>query len=413
MIYLSQIIGKPVNDAEGRVIGEIRELYARHGEHAYPVVSAVGVRTGRRTLLVEANDVAELTGVEMRLGVAPVLDARTELRPDEAPLSETYFGRRLAGFGRSTAVRIEDLLLERDESGWVVTGVDVAPRALLQRLGFGRRGGRRERDLLDWRDVTVSLDPQNGGTNLDPDHLMRLHPADLARRLLSAPTDRAAEVLRALPLETVAAAMEELPLERQSDFLGAMGLERAADVVERMSPDDAADLLGELDESEAGELLRLMEREASEDVRGLLAYGEDTAGGLMTPAFATASPEMSVQEAIQHLRALPYEPELIYYVYVVESVDYDPPLLLGVASLRGMILSGLERRMDEVMTTEIYSVTGDTPAAEVARVIAEYNLLALPVLDAEGHLLGIVTVDDVMERLLPGGWRERVPRLFR
>ncbi|MDP9350824.1 MAG: CBS domain-containing protein, partial [Chloroflexota bacterium] len=148
------------------------------------------------------------------------------------------------------------------------------------------------------------------------------------------------------------------------------------------------------------------------DVKDLLSYPEKSAGGLMTPQFVAVTPDMTVGEAIEHMRHLDYHPDIVYYVYVVDSLDYDTPLLLGVASLRDMIMAGLTPRMEEVMTTDFHRVAPNTPTEEVAALVGEYNLLAVPVVE-EGQILGIVTVDDVLELLLPADWRERLPRLFR
>jgi Mg/Co/Ni transporter MgtE len=177
-----------------------------------------------------------------------------------------------------------------------------------------------------------------------------------------------------------------------------------------MSPDEAADVLGDLPEEKAEELLGLMESEEQADVVELLPYADDTAGGLMTTEFVTLPRELTVGEALARLREMAETPNMIYYLYVVENEDSWR--LCGVIALRSLMLADPAMPLEEVMRTEFQRASPDERANEVAQRIAEYNLLALPVVDESDEILGIITVDDAMEILLPKDWRQRVPRLF-
>jgi Mg/Co/Ni transporter MgtE len=189
-----------------------------------------------------------------------------------------------------------------------------------------------------------------------------------------------------------------------------MDEERAADILEWMSPDEAADILGDLPEDKAEDLLNLMEDEEQADVAELLSYEDDTAGGLMTTEFVTLTPELTVGEALARLREMAETPNMIYYLYVVETEGSWH--LEGVIALRSLILADPIAFLADVMRDDFQTAHPDDPAKDVAQKIAEYNLLALPVVDEAGEILGIVTVDDAMEFLLPKGWRQRLPRLF-
>lgn len=414
MVFLSQVVGKPIIDGGGVTVGRVRDLTARIGDEPYPPVTGVAARQGRRDLLIGGDLVAEISDEALRLSVS-----EADLRPASRGQNEILLGRhvldrQLIDVGGRRVIRVNDIQLAPAERGYAVVGVDVSPQAILGRLGLRRFAGRSaSRSVLDWADVEYFA-TDAPALRLKPSHqrLSQLHPSDIAQIVDAVSYRQGAEILDSLDVETAADAMEELPPERQADLVRGMDEERAADIIERMAPDDATDLIADLEDEKARALLALMEDAASEDVEELLAYPADSAGGLMTPDFARVLPDMTVGEAIEHIRHLPFEPELIYYVYVVDSLDYDTPILLGVVSLRDMILAGLDRRMDELMVADIHAAAPDTPAEDVARVVGEYNLLALPVLD-EGQILGIVTVDDVMETLLPGQWRERIPRLFR
>jgi Mg/Co/Ni transporter MgtE len=201
-----------------------------------------------------------------------------------------------------------------------------------------------------------------------------------------------------------------MPASAQARIIGDMDEERAADILEWMSPDEAADVLGDLPEAKAEELLGLMEGEEQADVAELLPYEDDTAGGLMTTEFVTLPRDLTVGAALARLREMAETPNMIYYLYVVEREESWK--LLGIIALRSLILADPSVPLEEVMREDFQTANPDDSAREVAQKIAEYNLLALPVLDDAGDILGIVTVDDAMEILLPKGWRQRLPRLF-
>jgi Mg/Co/Ni transporter MgtE len=189
-----------------------------------------------------------------------------------------------------------------------------------------------------------------------------------------------------------------------------MDEERAADILEHMSPDEAADVLGDLPEDKAEDLLNLMEDEEQSEVAELLPYEDDTAGGLMTTEFVTVPRDLTVGAALARLREMAETPNMIYYLYVVE--DEGSWKLTGVIALRNLILADPAMPLEQVMRTEIQVAHPHDDATEVAQKISDYNLLALPVVDEAQEILGIVTVDDAIEVLLPKDWRQRLPRLL-
>ncbi len=412
MFFLSQVLGRPIRDMHGERIATVRDLIVRIDDKPYPTVTGLVARQGRRQFFIKASQISSLDESGAELSTTRLNLERFSRRENEVLLSKHVLDRQLIDVDGRRVIRVNDLQLAPSPSGYRVIAVDVSPHGLLRRLGVRRLG--TPGPLLDWADVEYfASDAPAVRLKVSHERLSRLHPTDIARLVESVSYQKGAEILESLDVETAADAMEEVSDERQASLVGGMDEERAADIIERMAPDDAADLLADLDEEKQRDLLRLMEAEASLDVEELLAYPEDSAGGLMTPNYVPALPNMTVEQAIEHARALPYEPELVYYFYVVDSLEEEQPVLLGIASLRDMIFAGLSRRMDEVMTREFYHASSETSSDEVARVIGEYNLLALPVLSEDGRLLGIVTVDDVMERLLPVPWRQRLPRLFR
>lgn len=243
-------------------------------------------------------------------------------------------------------------------------------------------------------DQTIVLLEQRREDELK-EFLATLHPADLAELLEELePAERAA-VVHLLSDETAAETISELEVEDQAELLESLGSERAGDILDEMSADDVADLVGELSPSRAGELLDLMEPEDATEVRELLEYGEDTAGGIMTTEYVALPGSLTAQQAIDELRRLAPDAESAYYVYVVNEQEQ----LLGVLSLRELIVSAPDRPIQEIMRKSIVSVHVNDDQEAVARVVRKYNLMAVPVVDEEEVLCGIITVDDILDVL--------------
>jgi Mg/Co/Ni transporter MgtE len=217
-------------------------------------------------------------------------------------------------------------------------------------------------------------------------------------------------VVESLDDEIAADTLEEMSTEAQARILEELDEERAADILEEMSPDDAVDVLDEMDEEKAQELFALMEPDEKADVAELMHFEHDTAGGLMTTEFVVFPRDLTVGDVIVRLRGMAETPNMIYYLYVVEVEGSWK--ICGLISLRSLILADPTSRLEDVMRTEFRFAHPSDSAEDVAQTISEYNLLALPVIDDEGDIAGIVTVDDAMEILLPKNLQRRVPRLF-
>jgi Mg2+ transporter MgtE len=196
--------------------------------------------------------------------------------------------------------------------------------------------------------------------------------------------------------------------EAQVDVLEDLEPERAADVLEEMSPDDAADLVADLSDESREEILALMEHDEAAEVQELLGYPEDSAGGIMTTEYVAVTDELTAIQTIDRLRELEPDAETIYYVYVTDDAEH----LVGVLSLRDLIVANPDAPIRSVMREEPVAVDVLTDQDEVAQVVARYNLLAVPVVDSDGVLRGIVTVDDAIDAVLPTAWKKRIPRMF-
>lgn len=412
MLYLSQVLGRPIRDLEGLRVATLKDVIVRLGDDDHPPVTGLVAKYRGRDFFLSRWRISELSERGVRLN-SDILDLRPFMRREnEVLLARDVMDKQLIDVDGKRVVRVNDVQIIQAAEDWRVTGADVSLQGLWRRLApAGLRRSNKPVEVIDWADVgylatdaaTVQLKSSSG-------KLSRLHPVEIARLAEALSYHHGSEVVEALDDETAAETLEEMPPESQARIIGDMNEERAADILEWMSPDEAADVLGDLPEQKAEELLGLMEDEEQAEVAELLPYADDTAGGLMTTEFVTLPRELTVGEALARLREMAETPNMIYYLYVVEKEDVWK--LVGVIALRSLILGDPSAPLEEVMRTEIQTAHPDEAAVEVAQRIAEYNLLALPVVDEAGDILGIITVDDAMEILLPRDWRQRLPRLF-
>lgn len=412
MLYLSQVLGRPIRDLEGERVATIKDVIVRLGEDDHPPVTGFVARYRRRDFFLPRWRTAEFGEPGVRLN-SDILDLRPfGRRNGEVLLARDVLDKQLIDVDGKRVVRVNDVQIIEAAGEWRVTGADVSLKGLWRRLApAGFVGTRRAVEVIDWSDVGyLATDAATVQLKSSSDKLARLHPVEIARLAEAFSYHHGSEIVESLDDETAAETLEEMPAERQARILGDMDEERAADILEWMSPDEAADVLGDLPEEKAEDLLGRMESEEQAEVAELLTYEDDTAGGLMTTEFVTLPRDLTAGEALARLRDMAETPNMIYYLYVVEGEGLWR--LVGVIALRSLIRADPSAPLAQVMRAEFQEARPDDPATEVAQKIAEYNLLALPVIDEAGDILGIITVDDAMEILLPKDWRQRLPRLF-
>ena len=416
MLYLSQAIGRPVRDQGGEPIGTLNDLIVAVGER-YPPVTGLVIATDRRRIFLHWSAVRQLDESGARLRTSKLDITRFQQRPNEILLKADLLDKQIVDIDGRRVVRVNDLLLDEVEGSLRLVAVDVGPAGLLRRLGIEGPFRTIARNLrvpigeryIDWEDVDP-VESSIASVKLRVPHagLAQLHPSDLASIIDQlSPRDRAG-VLASLDDEAVADAMEEMEPDTQVDVLQDLDRARAADILEEMSPDDAADLVADLSEETREEILALMEQAEADEVQGLLGYPEDSAGGIMTTEFIAVPETLTATETIGRLRELEPDAETIYYVYVVDGDGR----LVGVLSLRDLIVASPDAPIAEAMIREPVAVDVLANQEDVAATVARYNLLAVPVVDPDGRLVGIVTVDDAMDQILPTAWKKRLPRLF-
>ena len=411
--YLSEIVGRSVivDGERATTVGRVADfVVGSPGEH-FPKISGVIVRTRDGKRLLSIDDVVDVDrDGAFIVGRTPT----TAVAPDDQILSlvDDLFDKQIVDVHGRKVVRINDIGLAQTGGALRVVSADIGLSGLLRRMGLGRiaRGfvERMPQTLISWDNVAPidDMNPQTIRLEVAENRLARLHPSELAAIISDLSASDAARIVRGLDDETAADALEHLEADIQRSILEDLGTARAADIIEEMDADDAADLLGDLPPEQQADIFAELEPQTAGELRGLIAYGDDTAGGLMTTGYVWIYPHRTIGATIAKFREIGPKSEFVYYLYVT---DHDQTLL-GVLSLRRLLLASTDTTVEKVMETDIVSVDPLTPAADVAGIIAQYDLLACPVVDAQHHLLGIVTVDDAIDAIIPERIKKRLPR---
>ncbi len=418
MAYVSELIGREVRDAKGNLIGKLTDLLISpegNGE-LYPRVVALVVRqNGSEPSLLPWGGTEDLAGNKIILQ-RPVT---TPYQPkgNEVYLDRDVMDKQVIDTNGMRVVRVNDLELAKIGSDYRLVNVDIGGRGLLRRLGwedlFEHLAERFHRQLpttaIPWGEMEF-VPRGNLQVRVSRASMKELHPADIAEILEDMTPREAGHLIRDLPDEKVADVMEELEPEFQEKVLETFPDERAADIVEEMEPDEAADVLQEMDEERRAHVFSLMEPEEMAEVAELIEHPEDTAGGMMTPKYVAVPPGLTAGQALQELRgaAASKEAETIYYVYVLDAEEH----LLGVVSLSDLVLAAPETNVADIMHHQPVRVRLEDSREQVLEEVARYNLLAVPVVDAENRLQGIVTADDALDMILPDDLKIKLPRLF-
>src|SRR6267142_5231167 len=338
MLYLSQLLGRPIRDLEDERVATVKDVIVRLGSDDHPPVSGLVARYRRRDFFLSRWRMTNLSEQGVRLN-SDILDLRPFVRREgEVLLARDVLDKQLIDVDGKRVVRVNDVQIIEAAGQWRVTGADVSLQGLWRRLAPARfLRSDRPVEVIDWADVGyLATDAATVQLKSHRSKLARLHPVEIARLAEAFSYQQGAQIVESLDDDTAAETLEEMAAERQAQILGDMDEERAADILERMSPDEAADVLGDLPEEKAEDLLNLMQDDEQSEVAELLPYEDDTAGGLMTTEFVTLPRDLTVGEALARLREMAETPNMIYYLYVVEGESWQ---LTGVITLRSLILA--------------------------------------------------------------------------
>lgn len=408
------MVGRSIQDKHGEKIAILKDLIVRinpeegKSEEKYPPLAGLVARANRRNFFIPYNQVEQFGEEGIKLYSAIVNLERFIRRNGEILLSRDVLDRQLVDVEGRRVIRVNDLGLSKapNETLFRLLAVDISFQALVRRIGPyskaapQRQIGRHD-DLIDWADVEYfASEAPAVRLNVSHNRLGKLHPVDIARLMENLSYVQTTEIVNALDDETAADTLEEMEPDDAADILEGLDESRAADILEEMEPDNAADLIAEIEDKEkADTLLNLMESEEQEDVRELLSYEEDSAGGIMTTEFVALPENLTLKQAVRALRTLKDESPFIYYIYLVKP---DTQQLVGATSLRDLVLKEpRNQQISEIMEPNVISVFTDNLARDAANLMTEYNLMALPVVDAEGNIRGIITADDALELAFP------------
>ena len=408
--YLSEIQNRKVLGPSGDEVAKLIDIAIVPSAQFPPVQWAiVRTRTGEHAIRW-ADLTSEVGHYRVRVALDQVVKAGL---PDDAlRLGRDLMDKQIVDTTGAKIVRVNDLQLEEAGGQLRLVGADVGLRGLLRRVGAeglaeglaGVVGRKLPRGIIPWN-LVQPIDTGDASVRLTVPHakLALLHPADIADIVEDMSAEERVAVFEQLDIETAAEALAEVDPDMQVEIVGDLDEERAADILDEMAPDEAADLLQDLPEHQRDELVELMEKEEGEDVEHLLSHSEDSAGGIMTTDFVALPRELTAAAAIDRLRELRPDPESAYYLYVIDAEGR----LDGVVSLRDLVVASPDQLLATIMDPHILKVDADTSKEDVASLIAKYDLLAVPVVNADRKLLGTVTVDDVVELMLPRGWKKR------
>ena len=412
-VFVARLAGLSVFDPLGDPVGKVRDVVINFSSRGVPRVIGLVVEVpGRRRVFVPMTRVTSVAAGQV-ITTGLVNMRRFEQGANETLVLAELLERtiRVTTPDETFEGTVEDIAMEQERNGdWVVVkvfcrkGTNHTKVRSLPRLG--RRRG--ETILVDTDQVTGlnTVAEQQSAAHL-LERYDGLKAADLAEVIHDLSPKRRAEFAAALDDERLADVLEELHEDLQVEILSTLDTERAADILETMQPDDAADLLSELAPEVAERLLQLMEPDEAADLRRLLTYDEDTAGGLMTTEPVILGPEATIAEALAVVRRVELSPALAATVFVCR-----PPLetptgkFLGVVHIQRLLREPPHAAIGAILDKDLEPLLVDAPLGQVTRMLATYNLVGVPVVDAAGRLLGAVTVDDVLDHLLPEDWRE-------
>ncbi|MGN6274747.1 MAG: magnesium transporter MgtE N-terminal domain-containing protein [Solirubrobacterales bacterium] len=407
VLHLSLVLGGALRDRDGSRLGRVDDLIVRFGGTGYPPITGFLVTVAGRRSYLPAERVAQLEPGAVILSTAK-LDLRPfSRRPEEVLLKHDVLDHQLINVEGARLVRANEIELARLEGWWRVVGVDTGPRGGLRRL-LPKPLGKRiaTGDFLDW----ASVEPFSGEAPalrlriLHP-KLAKLHPAQIADLVEAASHEEGEEIIQALEAdrELEADVFEELDSQHQLEFLEQRSDEEVAAVVSRMAPDDAADLVAELPEERREAVIERLAPAQRRKVRALLGYDPAEAGGLMSPDFVSVYRHATVAEAIDRVRRSSLADELLATIYVMDAKHR----FVGAVPLAALLRAEPEASVLDLRVQHLPHLIPEADFEEVARLMADYNLTAAPVVDGEERMIGVVTVDDVLEVLLPKGWRRR------
>jgi Mg/Co/Ni transporter MgtE len=401
-VFLARLAGTAVFDPNGDQLGKVRDAVAtlRTNNQSPRILGFIVEVPPRKRIFVPITRVTSIdNGHVIITGLLNM--RRFEPRTNEISVLSEMLDRSVTLVETNEKVTVEDIAMELAKTGdWFIERVHVMRKG----AGFRRRGAS---STVTWAEISgIAINETNQGVSNLLNTLANLRAADLASVLHDLTVKRRAEVARALDDERLADVLEEMDEASRVELLAELEGERAADVLEEMDPDDAADLLREVGQERAQALLALMEPEEAEDVQRLMHYEDYSAGGMMTTEPIVLTADSTVAEALSRVRLSEVAPGLASQVFVCrQPIETPTGRLMGIVHIQRLLREPPATLLGGILDSDIAPLSAEATLNEVASYLASYNLLAVPVVDANERLLGAVTIDDVLDHLLPENWR--------
>lgn len=410
--FFSQLSGMRVVDMNGKNVGKVADLLITPGEKFMDISGIVyhSKLFGRYIVPWERLDV--ISDV-VRLNMAKEQIPPGEIKQGELSLKETVLDKQIVDTDGLKVVRVNDILLAQIGSHISVIGVDTGMKGIMRRLGLLKPLKRIlppiHEHIIPWAYIEP-LQPELRSLYLKiPRHgISELDPADIADIIEELNNRQRLSIIKSLDNEIAAETIEESEPDVQVSIARCLNKEKMARILENMYPEEAADLLGMLPKDKASELLSLMKKSDASEISTLLQYPERSAGGMMTPEFISVSEDATVGDAIDEIRRLKEEVYTVYYVYVTDRDEHP----VGVVSLKDLIVAARDSGIKSIMTEDLEKVYVDTPGEDVASIMAKYDLLSVPVTDHDDRLKGVVSIDDVIDMVIPPQWKHHLPKTF-
>lgn len=405
-IYLSSVIGRSVINSKGDHIGTLRDLIMIPGE-VFPEVSHIVIKSRKGIKTLPWQEVTLFTHVVISTGsINPINLQPYQGKDGDILVKRDLLDKQIVDVDGAKVVRVNDIKLGKLNQQLCIFSVDIGFRGLLRRLGYERFGERVakaiKRDIpqneISWEYVQpLEANSSRLALNIARNQMNEMHPADLADIIENIPIQSIRTVLNSIDAETTGDTIYELEADMRNVVISQLNDEQVTDILEEMEPDEAADVLSDLPEVKAQELLEMMDQEDAEDIQELLEHEEDSAGGLMNPDYFRLTSQITVGQALDLLKECADDVETIYYGYIVDAEER----LEGVISLKQLLLNPPDTHITDVMEENLKSVAIDAEPEDMLETLTKYDLIAVPVLDSDNRMAGIVTVDDVLAHYLP------------
>jgi CBS domain-containing protein/sporulation protein YlmC with PRC-barrel domain len=403
--FFSDFLNRKVYLSSGKKAGKVVDLITERGD-PYPMILGIVIQSKGKKFFLSWEKMLQIEP-QIALSEENLLDLTNFLASKDAVLlRDEVMDKQIVDTYGAKVVRVNDLHFLKVESRLRLVHVDVGFRGLMRRVGWERSTDRvlewlfsykLPNQFISWKYVQLLSGSDLLHLSVSQKKLSHLHPADLADIIEDLSGRERSAIFHVLDPETAAETLEEIDPKIQKALIETIPVEKASDIVEEMSPSDAVDLLADLPEERAEEILEGMEQEKAEDLRELLVHPEETAGGLMTTAYLSLTSEITVETAIAKLKAEASNLDIMDYIYIVDQEEF----LQGVVSIRDLLTAQSHQPLSEIQLPRVVSVNLDEDQKEVVEAFAKYGFRALPVVDEENHLKGVISFRNVLDVLAP------------